>query len=116
MDCAALSRHTSGASPLFNRFTHSSMGREDSMGRTSRQVLSGIAVISMLFTAAAAFAQTGASGIAGQVKDTSGAVLPGVTVEAASPALIEKVRTVVSDDQGQYRFADLRPGLYVVTF
>src|SRR5262244_2209497 len=47
---------------------------------------------------------------------TSGAVLPGVTVEAASPALIEKVRTVVTDDQGQYKIVDLRPGLYTVTF
>jgi hypothetical protein len=50
------------------------------------------------------------------VKDTSGAVLPGVTVEAASPALIEKSRTVVSDGTGQYRFVDLKPGTYSVTF
>ena len=49
---------------------------------------------------AAARAQQ-ASGIAGVVRDTSGAVLPGVTVEAASPALIEKVRTVVSDGEGR---------------
>ena len=54
--------------------------------------------------------------IAGTVKDSSGAVLPGVTVEAASPALIEKVRTGVSDGTGQYRIEDLRPGLYMVTF
>jgi hypothetical protein len=57
-----------------------------------------------------------ASGIAGLVKDTSGAVLPGVTVEAASPALIEKVRTVVTDSQGRYNIVDLRPGTYVATF
>ena len=57
-----------------------------------------------------------ASGIAGVVRDTSGAVLPGVTVEAASPALIEKVRTVVTDGEGRYNVADLRPGSYVVTF
>ena len=57
-----------------------------------------------------------ASGIAGVVRDTSGAVLPGVTVEAASPALIEKVRTVVSDGEGQYKIVDLRPGAYIVTF
>ena len=56
------------------------------------------------------------SGIAGVVRDTSGAVLPGVTVEAASPALIEKVRAVVTDDSGQYRIVDLRPGVYTVTF
>ena len=56
------------------------------------------------------------SAIAGTVRDTSGAVLPGVTVEAASPVLIEKVRTVVSNDQGQYTIVDLRPGVYTVTF
>ncbi len=54
--------------------------------------------------------------IAGIVKDTSGAVLPGVTVEAASPALIEKVRSVVTDGTGRYRVVDLRPGAYTVTF
>ena len=56
------------------------------------------------------------SSIAGVVKDTSGAVMPGVTVEVASPALIEKVRNVVTDDQGLYRIVDLRPGTYSVTF
>jgi hypothetical protein len=54
--------------------------------------------------------------ITGSVKDTSGAVLPGVTVEATSPALIEKVRSAVSDGSGTYRIEDLRPGLYTVTF
>ena len=54
--------------------------------------------------------------IAGAIKDTSGAVLPGVTVEAASPALIEKVRSAVSDGNGVYRIEDLRPGTYTVTF
>jgi hypothetical protein len=54
--------------------------------------------------------------ITGVVKDTSGAVLPGVTVEAASPQLIEKVRTAVTDGSGQYRIIDLRPGTYTVTF
>src|SRR5437762_188240 len=57
-----------------------------------------------------------AAAIAGAVRDTSGAVLPGVTVEAASPVLIEKVRTVVTDDQGRYNIVDLRPGVYRVTF
>ena len=56
------------------------------------------------------------SAIAGVVRDTSGAVLPGVTVEAASPVLIEKARTVVTDDQGRYNIVDLRPGSYRVTF
>jgi len=54
--------------------------------------------------------------IAGLVRDTSGAVLPGVTVEAASPALIEKVRSTVTDGAGRYRIEDLRPGTYTVTF
>ena len=54
--------------------------------------------------------------LAGVVKDASGGVLPGVTVEAASSALIEKVRSVVTDDTGQYRIVDLRPGSYSVTF
>jgi hypothetical protein len=56
------------------------------------------------------------SSIAGVVKDTTGAVLPGVTVEAASPALIEKVKTSVTDGTGQFRIVDLRPGTYTVTF
>jgi hypothetical protein len=54
--------------------------------------------------------------IAGEVKDASGAVLPGVTVEAASPALIEKVRSVATDGTGQYGIVDLRPSTYTVTF
>ena len=54
--------------------------------------------------------------LAGTVRDTSGAVLPGVTVEAASPALIEKVRTASTDGSGQYRITELPPGRYVVTF
>ena len=49
--------------------------------------------------------------ISGVVRDATGAVLPGVTVEAASPALIEKVRTAVTDGTGQYAIENLRPGL-----
>ena len=62
------------------------------------------------------FAQEGGASIAGLVKDASGAVLPGVTVEAASPALIERVRTTVSDARGRYLIVGLRPGDYTVTF
>jgi hypothetical protein len=54
--------------------------------------------------------------LAGEVKDTTGAVLPGVTVEAASPALTEKVRTAVTDGSGRYRIESLPPGSYTVTF
>jgi len=54
--------------------------------------------------------------VAGIVKDASGAVLPGVTVEASSPALIEKTRAVVTDGTGQYKIVDLRPGTYTVMF
>jgi hypothetical protein len=52
----------------------------------------------------------------GQVRDESGGVLPGVTVEAASPALIEKSKTAVTDEQGRYTIVDLRPGTYRITF
>src|SRR5678816_1289912 len=72
-----------------------------------------VVVSSFLLLSASAWAQ---SSITGVVRDGSGAVLPGVTVEAASPALIEKVRSTVSDEQGRYRIVDLRPGTYSVTF
>jgi len=58
----------------------------------------------------------GAGAIAGVARDASGGVLPGVTVEVSSPALIEKVRSVVTDGEGQYKVVDLRPGVYSVTF
>jgi hypothetical protein len=54
--------------------------------------------------------------ITGTVKDASGAVLPGVTVEAASPALIEQSRTATTDSAGEYRIENLRPGVYAITF
>jgi hypothetical protein len=68
---------------------------------------------SLLYVPTTAYAQASITGV---VRDTSGAVLPGVTVEAASPVLIEKVRSVVSDGTGQYRIENLRPGPYTVTF
>ena len=73
--------------------------------------LTAVAVGAVL-AATAVQAQT----IAGTVRDPSGAVMPGVTVEAASPALIERVRTVVSDGSGQYKIVSLTPGVYSVTF
>src|SRR5262245_23541848 len=54
--------------------------------------------------------------IAGQVTDTSGAIVPGVTVEATSPALIEGTRSTSTDEQGRYQITGLRPGAYKVTF
>ncbi len=77
-------------------------------------VLAGIAALGcVLWLPAVAHAQ---SAIAGVVKDTSGAVLPGVTVEAASDVLIEKTRSVVTDGEGAYRIVDLRPGTYTISF
>src|SRR4051812_25924375 len=60
-----------------------------------------------------AFAQ---AAISGSASDASGAPIPGVLVEAASPVLIEKARTAVTDGTGQYRIEDLRPGVYTVRF
>jgi hypothetical protein len=73
-----------------------------------------VLALSCVVWPAAAAAQT--STIAGTVRDASGGVLPGVTVEVASPALIEKVRTVITDSQGRYSVVSLRPGTYTVTF
>jgi hypothetical protein len=79
-----------------------------------RRLLRIMALFAMVLVApAAAYAQ---ATIAGVVKDTSGAVLPGVSVEVASPALTEKVRTAVTDGSGQYRIVALPPGTYTVSF
>src|SRR5688572_19286290 len=78
-----------------------------------RFLTSAVALLVLLLMPAAAFAQAAITGV---VRDSSGGVLPGVTVEAASPVLIEKVRSVVSDDTGQYRIVNLAPGTYTVTF
>jgi carboxypeptidase family protein len=78
-----------------------------------RVLTRSVLVLSCLLVAQSAWAQ---ATLAGTAKDTSGAVLPGVTVEASSPALIEKVRTAVTDAAGRYRIEDLRPGTYNVTF
>ena len=75
--------------------------------------VASLVVVWSLLLPAAAWAQTSITGI---VRDSSGAVLPGVTIEASSPALIEKVRSGVTDQQGLYRIVDLRPGPYTVVF
>jgi hypothetical protein len=79
--------------------------------RLSLRVLFAVTVLALV--PVSVWAQAAITGV---VKDASGAVLPGVTVEAASPVLIEKVRTAVSDATGQYRIVDLRPGTYDVSF
>ena len=81
-----------------------------SLRRPARSALLTLAVLAL---PTLSYAQ---SAIAGTVKDTSGAVLPGVTVEASSPVLIEKVRAVTTNDQGQFTIVDLRPGVYAVRF
>ncbi|HYL93596.1 MAG TPA: TonB-dependent receptor [Alphaproteobacteria bacterium] len=70
-------------------------------------------VVVLLLCTSVAFAQ---STISGQVRDTSGAVMAGVAVEAASPALIERARTVTTNGEGRYAIVDVRPGTYTVTF
>ena len=70
-------------------------------------------LVSAVLIPALAFAQ---GAITGVVTDSSGAVLPGVTVEVASPVLIERVRSAVSDGTGQYRIVGLGPGTYTITF
>src|SRR5256886_16700508 len=80
------------------------------MRRLSRVLL---VVAGLAMVPAAAYAQASITGV---VKDSSGAVLPGVTVEASSPVLIEKTRTAVTDSTGQYRIVSLQAGTYTVTF
>jgi hypothetical protein len=73
-------------------------------------------MVASLALPALVYGQASQSALAGVVRDSTGGVLPGVTVEAASPALIERVRSVVTDTSGLYRIVDLRPGVYTVTF
>ena len=80
-----------------------------------RGLVRTLAVLSaVLLLPAATYAQQ--ASISGVIKDASGGVLPGVSVEATSPALTEKVRAVVSDGTGQYRIVELPPGTYTVTY
>ncbi|PYR00557.1 MAG: hypothetical protein DMF94_07015 [Acidobacteria bacterium] len=81
-----------------------------------RKVFARAAVAASLCSLLLPGAVSAQSSITGLVKDTTGAVLPGVTIETTSPAIIEKVRTAVSDGQGRYTIIDLRPGVYKVTF
>jgi hypothetical protein len=85
-------------------------------GDVMRRFLSGLTAVPMLLVLGASSVLAQQASIAGIVKDASGAVLPGVTVEASSPVLIEKVRTAATDRTGQYRIESLFPGTYTVTF
>jgi hypothetical protein len=76
------------------------------------KTLAVFAFLCLLLPAGAAAQST----IAGLVTDTTGAVLPGVTVEAASPVLIEKVRSITTNEDGRYSIVDIRPGIYTVSF
>ena len=84
------------------------------VGRAAR--LSVALLLLLVLVPALALAQGQTGTIAGTAKDTTGAVLPGVTVEVSSPALIEKTRTAVTDGEGAYKIINLRPGTYSVTF
>ena len=82
-----------------------------------RTLSCGLVLVALsVVTVSSAAAQSQNGTIAGVVKDAAGAVLAGVAVEASSPALIEKIRTVVTDGQGTYKIVELRPGIYTVAF
>ena len=83
------------------------------MNRGSRIHLALVASLLSIVVVPSAYAQ---SAIAGVVRDSSGAVLPGVSVEASSAALIEGIRSAVTDNAGGYKIENLRPGVYAVTF
>src|SRR5262245_61685767 len=87
-----------------------SMAQQGESMSALRRLVWAVAVLVLL--PSAAFAQASLAGVA---RDASGAVLPGVTVEASSPSLIEKARTAVTDGTGQYQIVDLRPGTYTLT-
>src|SRR5262245_64046742 len=78
-------------------------------------ILVAMSIVAVLPLAAAAQG-TSAASISGVVTDSSGGVMSGVAVEVSSPVLIERVRTTMTDDRGEYRIVELRPGTYAVTF
>jgi len=82
----------------------------------ARRLFVCLAAMALIVLPGLVYGQTSQSALAGVVKDATGGVLPGVTVEAASPALIERVRSVTTDSSGLYRIVDLRPGVYTITF
>src|SRR5262245_38847973 len=119
MDLASKPAQEVGFIPLFNK---SARGQSCTVHvhelATRRRLMRRIARLGVLALACLAWGQTAAfaQAIAGVVRDASGGVMPGVTVEASSPVLIEKTRTVVTDGDGQYKIINLNPGTYAVTF
>src|SRR4051794_23648767 len=111
MNTGCLARASAAKWPGTYSFAACILWRNQGM-RTFARAIFGAALLILL--PAIASAQT--SAIAGTVKDTSGAVLPGVTVEVSSPALIEKTRSTVTEGSGQFKIDALRPGTYSVTF
>ena len=79
--------------------------------KSAAYVLAALVILSLFSSTASA-----QSTIAGVAKDSSGAVMSGVKVEAASEALIERSRTVTTNSEGRYSIVDVRPGTYTVTF
>src|SRR5260221_11867178 len=100
-------------SPLRHQCKAQHHDRRRSPMRRSLLVLIPVLCAGVLLLPSTARAQATLSGL---VQDESGAVLPGVTVEASSPALIEKVRSVATDGAGRYTIVDLRPGAYALSF
>src|SRR5207249_59627 len=85
--------------------------------RKSKRIPIAIGVfVSLICLSGVAHDALAQSALTGIVKDQSGAVLPGVSIEASSSALIERVRSVVTDERGAYKIIDLRPGNYSVSF
>src|SRR6516225_6176324 len=83
------------------------------MPRPTLAICPVIALAMVMACSRTTFAQ---STISGQVKDPSGAAMPGVRVDAASPTLIEGSRSVITTSDGRYAIVDVRPGLYTITF
>src|SRR5262249_27056170 len=97
------------------RFAIQAFGQSDK-ARTRLKFIRAILVLVTLLIIPAMAPGPAAASTGGAVRDSSGAVLPGVTIEASSPVLIEKTRSAVSNESGRYSIEGLKPGSYTVTF
>src|SRR5262245_32796952 len=113
---ALVSRDCKQIAGKLSLFCQSARASYDRRFDSMRRFLSLVPLFALLLVPIPAAAQQAQASITGIVRDPSGAVLPGVTVEASSDVLIEKVRSGVSDGTGQYRIVNLPPGNYTVTF